>query len=160
MEPWAWQFASFGRIRVAGKASFSGTLGARFEEFVDEPILTVDAMPTLGPSELCASPHSPELFVAQPGIRDAIRQRSGLCALAAKAQGRRQVPGRGDPKLCGASFDAVMLLLFRRKLRIAILGAADLLLQLVGRFYLEAPHGGKLRLGFGFAAKLHQDLSA
>ena len=52
-----------------------------------------------------------------------------------------------------------MLLLFSRKLRIAVLAAANLLLQLAGRFCLEVAHGGKFRLCFGLPAQLRQDLA-
>jgi hypothetical protein len=42
--------ASFAAEReFAGKASFSGTSGGHFEEFVDEPILTPDATPAQPP---------------------------------------------------------------------------------------------------------------
>jgi hypothetical protein len=71
--------ASFGAEQeFAGKVSFPENSGGHFEEFVDEPILTPDARSTtaLGPFELCASPHSPESFVAQPGIRETLAWRS------------------------------------------------------------------------------------
>ena len=65
--------ASFGTEQeFAEKTSFLGILGGHFEEFVDELILTPNATPAQPPH--LALPnyvyhHSPESFVAPPGIR-------------------------------------------------------------------------------------------
>ena len=73
--------ASFGTEQeFKEKMSFLGTLGGHFEEFVDELILNAGchsrSATALGPSELCVSPHSPESFVAQLGIRETLVWRS------------------------------------------------------------------------------------